>query len=130
MTPGSMVTRFCSTIREMPNVAAIVIGKMAAGVPRNVPSTSCVSGAIAVMKMMNGIGRMKFTTTFSTVEERAVLQQAAAPGRVEQHAEREAERRRRARGSPTTIQSVWPMDSRYTGHRVDQSVMRPPPRPR
>lgn len=39
------------------------IGKMAAAVPMDVPTTLMVSGCIAARKMMNGIGRMMFTIT-------------------------------------------------------------------
>ncbi len=42
-------------------------GKVAAPTPMVVPTTLRVSGPIAVMKMMKGIGRTMFTTTLSTV---------------------------------------------------------------
>ena len=67
MTPGSTVTRFCSTIREIAKVAAMHSGKVAARTPIVVPTTLSVSGAIAVMKMMNGIGRMMLTMTLRMV---------------------------------------------------------------
>ena len=50
----------------MAKVAAMHSGKVAACTPIVVPMTLRVSGAIAVMKMMNGIGRMMLTMTLST----------------------------------------------------------------
>ena len=63
MTPGSTGTRFCSTSRDVAKVHMTTIGKMAAAVPMDVPTTLMVSGCIAARKMMNGIGRMMFTIT-------------------------------------------------------------------
>ena len=57
---------FCSTIREVATVAMMLIGKMAAVGPKLVPVTLMVSGSIAEMKMMNGIGRMMLTIRLST----------------------------------------------------------------
>jgi len=37
------------------------IGKMAATVPMDVPTTTMVSGCMAARKMMNGIGRTMLT---------------------------------------------------------------------
>lgn len=45
----------------------MISAKIAALVPMVVPMTPRVSGPIATMKMMNGIGRTKFTNTLSTV---------------------------------------------------------------
>ena len=41
----------------------MIIGKIAATVPMDVPTTLMVSGCMAARKMMNGIGRMIFTIT-------------------------------------------------------------------
>ena len=63
MTPGSTGTRFCSTKRDVATVHMMIIGKIAATVPMDVPTTLMVSGCMAARKMMNGIGRMIFTIT-------------------------------------------------------------------
>jgi hypothetical protein len=65
-TPGSTLIRFCSTMRATANIAPMVIAKIAALGPRRVPTTSSVTGPSAARRMMNGIGRTKFTTTLST----------------------------------------------------------------
>ena len=44
-------------------VHMMIIGKIAAAVPMEVPMTLMVSGCMAARKMMNGIGRMMFTIT-------------------------------------------------------------------
>ena len=61
ITPGSSGTRFCSTRREVAKVHITTIGKMAATVPMDVPTTTMVSGCMAARKMMNGIGRTMLT---------------------------------------------------------------------
>ena len=61
------MTRFCSTIREMAKVAAMHSGKVAARTPMVVPMTLRVRGAIAVIKIMNGIGLMMLTMTLRVV---------------------------------------------------------------
>ena len=66
ITPGLIVTRFCSTIRENPNVTAIERGTTAAVVPIAVPTTAAVTGDSARISTMNGIGRNTFTRRFST----------------------------------------------------------------
>ena len=58
----------------MTTIAISVIGKIAASVPMRVPITALVSGAIAVMKMMNGIGRTIFTTTLNPLKIHALDQ--------------------------------------------------------
>ncbi|MOA46170.1 hypothetical protein D3C78_1686510 [compost metagenome] len=63
-TPGSDATRFCSTTRPITTPAISAIGRIAAVVPMVVPMTISVSGAMAVMKMMNGMGLMMFTRKF------------------------------------------------------------------
>ncbi len=68
IVPGSMVTRFCSTMRAMPKVAPTIIAKMAALEPIVVPTTARVSGPSVAMRMMNGMGRTMFTTTLSTLK--------------------------------------------------------------
>ena len=64
--PGWIATRFCSTMRATENVAAMIMTNTAAFRPMVVPTTSMVTGAIIAMRMMKGIGRMKFTRKFST----------------------------------------------------------------
>ena len=66
MTPGSMATRFCSTMRATAKAAAMHMMKIAADRPIVVPTTCRVSGANMAIMMMNGIGRMKFTRMLST----------------------------------------------------------------
>ncbi len=58
----------------------MAIGKMTASVPKLAPVTLCVSGRIAVMKMMNGMGRMMFTSMLST--ENTPRLASTLPGRV------------------------------------------------
>ena len=70
-TPGSTETRFCSTIRPMTKVAMADIGNSTERVPIVVPMTSRVSGPTAVMKMMNGMGRMMLTRTLRTPKDGA-----------------------------------------------------------
>ena len=67
ITPGSMETMFCSTMRAIANAAPKLIAKTAAFTPRRVPTTALVSGPRAAIRMMNGIGRMMFTRMFRTV---------------------------------------------------------------
>ncbi|GAA3283387.1 hypothetical protein GCM10010493_74560 [Streptomyces lavendulae subsp. grasserius] len=66
MTPGSTESRFDSTIRAIPKVATIVMGKTAASVPIIVPTTARVTGARATMAMMKGTGRMTLMNVPST----------------------------------------------------------------
>jgi len=66
MTPGCTVSRFCSTIRLMPNDAASESAKMIALLPIPVPTTRRASGWAAARKMMNGIGRNVLTIAPST----------------------------------------------------------------
>jgi hypothetical protein len=70
-TPGSTDTRFCSTMRPITKVAMTDIGNSTERVPTVVPIASSVSGPTAVMKMMNGIGRMMLTSTLSTANNGA-----------------------------------------------------------
>ena len=67
MTPGSMAMRFCSTRRATAKDAAMTMTKIAASVPMVLPTAILVSGPTAVTRMMNGIGRTKFTARFSSV---------------------------------------------------------------
>ena len=53
-------------MRLMPKVAASVSAKMMAGLPMPVPTTTRANGCTAAMKMTNGIGRKKLTSTLST----------------------------------------------------------------
>ena len=66
ITPGSMVTRFCSTMRAAPKVAAITMPNTAAFRPIRLPTRASLNGPMAVSKMMNGIGRTKFTRKLIT----------------------------------------------------------------
>ena len=63
ITPESTGTRFCSTSLDVAMVHMMIIGKIAAAVPMEVPMTLMVNGCMAARKMMNGIGRMMFTIT-------------------------------------------------------------------
>ena len=67
ITPGSIETMFCSTMRAIAKDAPKVIAKIAAFMPRRVCTTALVSGPKAAIRIMNGIGRTIFTSTFSTV---------------------------------------------------------------
>ncbi len=62
-----MAMRFCSTRRATAKDAAMVMTKIAASVPMVRPTAILVSGPIAVTRMMNGMGRTKFTATLSSV---------------------------------------------------------------
>lgn len=53
-------------MRLMPNAAASDRVKMIALLPMPVPTTARASGCASARKMMNGIGRKMFTSTFST----------------------------------------------------------------
>ena len=52
-------------MRAIPNDAATIITNMAAFVPMVVPTTPRVTGPRAANKIMNGMGRIRFTTTFN-----------------------------------------------------------------
>ena len=80
ITPGWMVTRFCSTMRETPNAVATASGTTAAVVPRKVPTTSSVRGAIATSRITNGIGRTMFTAKLSAAKTARFAR--SAPARV------------------------------------------------
>src|SRR5699024_2720590 len=67
ITPGSMATRFCSTIRATAKVAAIAMTNVAGLRPMEVPMTETVMGWTKAKRIMNGMGRMKFTSTFKMV---------------------------------------------------------------
>ena len=54
-------------MRLMPNVAAIVRGKIIDVVPIVEPVARSVNGPRAAAKMMNGIGRMILTSTLRIV---------------------------------------------------------------
>ena len=62
ITPGSMATRFCSTTRATEKVAAITMTKVAGPRPMEPPITATVNGWAKASKMMNGMGRTKFTS--------------------------------------------------------------------
>ena len=80
MTPGCTVRRFCSTIRLIPKAAASESVKMMALFPIPLPVTERASGWAAARKMMNGIGRKMFTSTFSTPKTARLAR--SAPDRV------------------------------------------------
>ena len=80
ITPGSTVTRLCSTMRLTANAAAIDSANVTAFVPMVVPMTASMSGWMAVMKMTNGMGRTMFTATLSAMNTGRLA--SRLPGRV------------------------------------------------
>ena len=61
-----METMFCSTMRAMAKDAPKLMAKIAAFRPKRVCTTALVSGPKAAIRIMNGMGRTIFTSTFST----------------------------------------------------------------
>ena len=70
MTPVSISSRLCSTMRAMNGAAESVSGTSAAVAPMDVPTSSRVNGMMKNIKMMNGRLRRRFTSHPNTALKR------------------------------------------------------------